>query len=162
MVSLVGGFQVVGTLSPLLLRTLSVLFPHVLPAIFLPLIQATGPVLIPGSPCQDRRGIPCFFLACRVPAACFTDMHSLRQSPAWWLPSQLRNLHPTADLLLCDPEKVPPIPGLCFSLLSEWFIRWQRVLLHSDVCYSLQPLLHDRLSQNLVADTQDICLLTIL
>lgn len=53
---------------------------------------------------------------------------------------------------LCDPEKVPPLSGLCFDLPSEWFSRQQRVLLHSDVCCSNQLLLHDKLSPNLVVD----------
>ncbi|VCW79626.1 unnamed protein product [Gulo gulo] len=102
-----------------------------------------------------------FLLACHVPAACFTHAHSLRQSPAWPLPTQLRNLCSTADLL-CDPEEVPPLSGFCCSLLSEWFIRQQRVLLPSAVCCSRQLLLRDKLFQSLAANTPVIWLLTVL
>lgn len=102
-----------------------------------------------------------FLLACHMPAACFTHAHSLRQSPAWPLPTQLRNLCSTANLL-CDPEEVPPLSGLCCSLLSEWFIREQRALLPSAVCCSRQLLLRDKLSQSLAADTPVIWLLTVL
>lgn len=86
---------------------------------------------------------------------------SLRQSPAWPLPTQLRNLCSTADLL-SDPEEVPPLSGLCCSLLSEWFIRQQRALLPSSMCCNRQLLLRDKLSQSLAANTPVIWLLTVL
>lgn len=56
----------VGTLSALLLRTSSALFPRALSAIFLSLIQAIGPVPTPGTSCQDSKGILCL----SSPATC--------------------------------------------------------------------------------------------
>lgn len=111
----------------------------------------------PKGPCPSRRAELHF----RLPSMCrLLALPTVSgRAPAWQLSTPLRNPLSTGDLP-CDPEQVPPHPGLCCSLLSRWFISGKEDLTtYGDACCGTQ-LLCDKLSPSLAAMTPVICLLS--
>lgn len=119
--------------------------PHVLSAIFLPLIQASGPVPISRTSPTRQRGAHLCPILPRV-STCFIHTHFLRQSPARRMPTS-SGLH-AAPLTCCVTlSKSLLLWSLLFPSVRVGHQVAEGAVAYSDVCCSCQLLLRDKVSQ---------------